>query len=313
MRLIPSDIRFPFTRYARIAAVFSVTLIVLSIASLAYGNLSFGIDFTGGVVVDVHYPQPVKLAPIRTAIAGGGYKHASVTHFGSAQDVSIRLPPQPKKDKTKLGKMVLKTLSSGPKGASVQRVQVVGPKVGQNLLNKGGLAFLYTVIAILIYVIFRFHWKLALGAVAALIHDIIITMGVFSVTSMQFNLTVLAAVLAVLGYSLNDTIVIFDRIRENFRRMRKATPVEVVDVSINQTLARTVITAGTTLLTLFALFFLGGQIIHGFAAALLTGIGIGTYSSVFVASSLALRLRLTSTDLFPPKEEDAERDARRTE
>ncbi|WP_111748338.1 protein translocase subunit SecF [Salinisphaera orenii] len=313
MRLLSCQTNFQFTRYARSATVVSLVLIALSVTSLVTGNLSFGIDFTGGVVVDARYPQAVKLDAVRSAIEKGGYQHASVTHFGSAQAVSIRLPPQPKQDKTKLGDQMLKTLAAGPEGASIQRVQVVGPQVGQNLLSKGGLAFLYTVIAILIYVIFRFHWKLALGAVAALIHDIVITLGVFSVTSMEFNLTVLAAILAVLGYSLNDTIVVFDRVRENFRRMRKATPVEVINTSINQTLARTIVTAGTTLLTLFALFFLGGQIIHGFAAALLVGVGIGTYSSIFVASVLALWLKLTSYDLFPPKEEDAERDARPTE
>lgn len=310
MRLIPSNTRIQFVRYGVSAAAFSLLLIALSVASLGVGNLGFGIDFTGGVVVDMDYPQAVQLAPIRSAMADAGYEQASVTHFGSAKAVSIRLPPQPDKDKAKLGDSVLKTLGRGPEGASLQRVQVVGPQVGQDLLNKGGLAFLYTVLAILIYVIVRFHWKLALGSVVALVHDIVITVGVFSVTGMAFDLTVLAAILAVLGYSLNDTIVIFDRIRENFRRMRKATPEEVINASINQTLARTIVTAGTTLLTLLALFFLGGQIIHGFAATLLVGVTIGTYSSIFVAGSLALRLKLTSYDLFPPKEEDAERDAR---
>jgi len=207
---------------------------------------------------------------------------------------------------------VMNALSAQNSKAELRRVEFVGPQVGNELVNKGGLALLYTVIAILIYVIVRFHWKLAAGAVAALVHDVLITLGVFSLFHLDFDLTVLAALLAVIGYSLNDTIVVYDRIRENFRRMRKATPDEVVNASINQTLARTIMTSGTTILTLLALFFLGGEIIHGFATALLIGILVGTYSSIFVASALALRLKITSHDLFPPKEEDAEKAARVT-
>jgi preprotein translocase subunit SecF len=215
-------------------------------------------------------------------------------------------------DSTTLGRRVMGALKAGPPGANLQQVQFVGPQVSQNLFNKGGLALLYTLIGILIYLIIRFHWKLAAGAVIGLLHDLVITVGVFSVSGMDFDLTVLAAILAVLGYSVNDTVVVFDRIRENFPRMRKATPAEVVNAAINQTLSRTVITSGVTLLAVLALFFLGGQTLHGFAFALIVGILIGTYSSIFVASRLALWLGLTSRDLFPPKEEDAERASRAT-
>lgn len=311
-RLIKTNTAFDFVGIGKYAIAFSASLILLSLISLGMGNLSFGIDFTGGAVVDVGYPQAVNLQKVRGALDAHGYSEATVQHFGSAEAVMIRLATKKGAKSSTLGESVMDALKSGPQGASLQRVEFVGPQVGKELVNKGGLALIYTIIAILAYVIIRFHWKLASGAVLALVHDILITLGVFSLTSMDFDLTVLAALLAVLGYSLNDTIVVYDRIRENFRRMRKSTPTEVVNAAVNQTLSRTIMTSGVTMLTLLALFFLGGPVIHGFAAALLVGILIGTYSSIFVASALALRLKLTSRDLFPPKEEDAERAARVT-
>ena len=312
MRLIKSNTSIDFVRLGRYAVWFSAIVLLICCASLAIGKLTFGIDFTGGVVVNVEYPQEANLDTIRTTLDEGGFKETSVQHFGSAESVMIRLPAQEGVKSATVGDNVMKALQSGPAGASLQSVEFVGPQVGNELINKGGLALLYTVIAIMIYVIVRFHWKLATGAVAALVHDIVITLGVFSLTHMDFDLTVLAALLAVLGYSLNDTIVVYDRIRENFRRMRKATPKEVVNASVNQTLARTLMTSGTTIMTLLALFFLGGPVIHGFAAALLVGILTGTYSSIFVASALALSFKLNAHDLFPPKEEDAEKAAKVT-
>jgi len=312
MRLIKSNTSIDFVSMGRYAVWVSAILLLMSCASLAIGKLSFGIDFTGGVIVNVQYPQEVDLDTVRDTLAKGEIEDTTVQHFGSAESVIIRLPAEAGVKSATIGENVMNALKAGPADASLQSVEFVGPQVGKELINKGGLALLYTVIAIMIYVIVRFHWKLATGAVVALVHDIVITLGVFSFTHMDFDLTVLAALLAVLGYSLNDTIVVFDRVRENFRRMRKATPEEVINASVNQTLARTLMTSGTTIMTLLALFFLGGPVIHGFAAALLVGIITGTYSSIFVASALALRFKLNAHDLFPPKEEDAEKAAKIT-
>ncbi|WP_348762077.1 protein translocase subunit SecF [uncultured Salinisphaera sp.] len=313
MRLIKSNTSIDFVGFGRYAVIISAIVLLASIGSLMVGKLSFGIDFTGGVVVHVAYPQEVELGDVRQALDNAGYTDRTVQHFGSADTALIRLPAaNGEQEAAAVGDNIMGALASGPPGGQLQSVEFIGPQVGQNLVNKGGLALLYTVIAILIYVIFRFHWKLSAGAVAALVHDIVITLGVFSFTHMDFDLTVLAALLAVLGYSLNDTIVVYDRIRENFRRMRKATPREVVNAAVNQTLSRTLMTSGTTILTLLALFFLGGPVIHGFAAALLVGIVTGTYSSIFVASVLALFLNIDAHDLFPPKEEDAEKAAKVT-
>ena len=312
MRLIKPDTSIDFVAYAKYALVLSALLIVVSIVSFSMEKLTFGIDFTGGVIVEVGYPEAVELQKVRDALAEGEFPDATVQHFGTSDSVMIRLAPEEGADSSDVSTRVMDALDVEDSAAELRRVEFVGPQVGDELVNKGGLALLYTVIAILIYVIVRFHWKLAAGAVAALVHDITITLGVFSLFHLDFDLTVLAALLAVLGYSLNDTIVVFDRIRENFRRMRKATPVEVVNASVNQTLARTLMTSGTTILTLLALFFLGGEVIHGFATALLIGIVIGTFSSIFVASVLALKLDVTSQDLFPPREEDAEKASRVT-
>lgn len=312
MRLIKPNTSIDFVHLGRYAVWLSAIVLLVACSSLAMGKLTFGIDFTGGVVVHVQYPQEVDLDTVRDTLDQADFEDTTVQHFGSAESVMVRLPAKEGVKSATIGDQVMAALKSGPSGANLQSVEFVGAQVGSELVNKGGLALLYTVIAILIYVIVRFHWKLAAGAVAALVHDILITVGIFSLTSMDFDLTVLAALLAVLGYSLNDTIVVYDRVRENLRRMRKATPIEVVNASVNQTLARTLVTSGTTILTLLALFFLGGPAIHGFAAALLVGVIVGTYSSIFVASGLALRFKLTAYDLFPPKEEDAEKAARVT-
>lgn len=309
-RLIKAHTNFDFVGFGRYAIIITYVLIALSAVSLGMGNLKFGIDFTGGAVVQVDYPQVVDLQAVRSSLDKGDYGEAIVQNYGSADSVMIRVPAKNSSESTKVGHHIMDALASGPSGAKLQKVQFVGPQVSKDLFNKGGLALLYTLIGILIYLIFRFHWKLAAGAVIGLIHDLIITVGLFSISGLDFDLTVLAAILAVLGYSVNDTVVVYDRIRENTRRMRKASPNEVVNAAINQTLSRTVITSGVTLLAVLALFFLGGASIHGFAFTMIVGILVGTYSSIFVASKIALWLKLSSRDLYPPKEDAAEEASR---
>lgn len=280
----------------------SATLVILSIVALVTRGLNFGIDFTGGTVIEVHYEKAVSLSNVRQTLHSHGFKDAQATNIGTAQDVMIRVAPKPGEDRSKIGDQVLSVLQQSGDGQVVlQKVEFVGPVVGKELRQDGSLALLYTMIAILIYVAFRFEYRLAIGAVIASIHDVIVTLGVFAVTQLEFNLTVLAALLALLGYSLNDTIVVYDRIRENFRRMRKGTPVDVVNAAVNQTLSRTVITSLTVVLVLLSLFFMGGSVIHNFSVALLVGVVFGTYSSVYIASSLALLLGISKADLMPVK------------
>jgi len=287
------SLRFP-------AMILSATLMLGSIVSLATLKLNVGIDFTGGSIIEVGYPQPVELEPIRSALEAGGFADAIVQHFGSADEVLIRLVPDKKSDKAEISTRVIGILKkvAGDSNIDVRRVDFVGPQVGDELTEDGGLAVLYSLIAILIYVGFRFEYRFSFGAVAALIHDVLITLGVFSVFQLNFDLTVLAAILAVIGYSLNDTIVVFDRVRENFRKIRKTPPLEIVNMSINQTFSRTLMTSFTTLLVLIALFFLGGEVIHAFATALIVGIVVGTYSSIYVASTAALALGVSRSDLM---------------
>lgn len=306
MRLIRPDTRIDFVGLRKVAVIISLVVLAIAVGSLVTQRLALGVDFTGGVVIEVGYPEAVELNDVRAALADGGYNDAVVQFFGGSRDVLIRLAPQEGTESAQVSSNVLRVLEQAQSGVEMRRIEFVGPQVGEELTNKGGLALLYALIGILIYVIFRFHWKLAVGAVAALGHDVMITLGLFSLLQIEFDLTVIAALLAVIGYSLNDTIVIFDRIRENFRRMRKATPQEVVNASINQTLARTLMTGLTTLLVLLALLFIGGEALEGFSIALIAGVVVGTYSSIYVASSLALWLYLDKEDLFPPKEETAE-------
>lgn len=313
MRLIKADTNIDFIKQGKRAAILSGVLVLISLTIIVVDGLNLAIDFTGGVVIEVTYPAAVELNDVRDALGGIGYSDAVVQNFGSTSDVLIRLAPQQGATTADVSTKVLSALGAQNAGVEMRRIEFVGPQVGKDLTNKGGLALLYAMIGILIYVIVRFHWKLSVGSVLALMHDVTITLGVFSLLQLTFDMTVLAALLAVIGYSLNDTIVVFDRVRENFRRMRKATAGEVVNASINQMLARTLMTSGTTMLTLVALFFLGGEAIHGFATALLIGIVVGTYSSIYVASSLALSLKVSKEDLFPPKEEeDAEKSAHLT-
>lgn len=293
-----------------IALAFSTILIVVAIGSLAVRGLEFGIDFTGGTLLEVGYPEAAELAQVRAALADAGYGDAQVQHFGSARDVLVRIAPRPGESSAKLSGDILKTLRQAQANVEMRRVEFVGPQVGEELTEQGGLAMLYALFGILIYVSLRFQWRFALGSIAALVHDVLITLGFFSLSGIEFDLTVLAALLAVIGYSLNDTIVVFDRIRENFRKLRKGGPVEVINASINQTLSRTVMTSFTTLLVLIALFVFGGETIHSFAYALIVGIVIGTYSSIYVASTATLALGVSKQDLMPVAKEGAEVDSR---
>ncbi|WP_038150382.1 protein translocase subunit SecF [Thiomicrorhabdus chilensis] len=288
----------------QLALVFSAFLIIASFAGLWVKGLNFGIDFTGGTLIELSYPQSVDLAEVRNDLADAGYDEAVAQHFGSATDVLIRIAPREGMNSAQLSNQVMDALeASTEESITLRRVEFVGPQVGDELTEDGALAVLYALIGVLIYVALRFEWRFSVGSVAALVHDVVITLGVFAWTQTQFDLTVLAAILAVIGYSLNDTIVVFDRVRENFRTMREGEPVEVTNVAVNQMLSRTIMTSLTTLLVLLALFFLGGEIIHGFALALIVGVVVGTYSSTYVASAIALVMGVSKEDLMKaPKE-----------
>ncbi len=285
----------------RVAFLLSLILLLVSVGSLFTRGLNLGIDFTGGVLIEVGYQNAADLPAIRGELESAGYGAAQVQIFGTDRDVLIRLLPRAgQADSDAVGTDILNALSAQDPAVILRRVEFVGPQVGEDLREQGGLAMLFALLFVMAYVAFRFQWKFSVGAVAALAHDVVITIGFFSLFYQPFDLAVLAAVLAVIGYSLNDTIVVFDRIRENFLQIRKSNAFEVMNVSINQTLSRTLITSMTTLLVLFALFFLGGEAIHSFAMALIIGVIVGTYSSIYVASSLALTLDVTTTDLLPP-------------
>jgi len=309
MQLI-RETHIDFMGVRKLAMVASLVLVLGAIVSLAVRGLNFGIDFTGGTLVEIGYPQDVELDRVRTALAQAGYEDAVVQHFGTATDVLIRIPPQKDVTQSELSTRVTEALRAEAPGLELRRVEFVGPQVGEELTEQGGLALLVALFGILIYVTLRFEYRFSVGSVIALVHDVLVTLGIFSVLQLPFDLTILAALLAVIGYSLNDTIVVYDRIRENFRKMRKGTPEEIVNTSINQTLSRTLMTSFTTLLVLFALLFLGGEIIRGFALALIIGILVGTYSSIYVASAAALALGVSKADLMPVKKEGAEVDTR---
>ena len=282
-------------------------LIMVSLISLVTLKVNLGIDFTGGSIIEVRSQLPVELQPIREMLDDNGFGDAIVQHFGSAKEILSRLVPKVEQDKAELSSQIIGLLNQVSESAiDVRRVDFVGPQVGEELTEDGGLAVLYALIAVLIYVSIRFEYRFSLGAVAALIHDVLITLGVFSILQLDFDLSVLAAILAVIGYSLNDTIVVFDRVRENFRKIRKKSAEEITNISINQTISRTLKTSLTTLLVLFSLFFLGGEVIHAFALALIIGVIVGTYSSIYVATSTALALGISRKDLMLPEKDDQE-------
>jgi len=293
----------------KLALILSSVLIIVSIASLAINGLKLGIDFTGGTLVEVGYKQSADLNVLRKDLAEAGFGDATVQNFGTTKDVLIRIKPQDGVSNAQLSDKVLDAANkSSTEAVDKRRVEFVGPQVGDELAEDGGLAMLYSMFGILIYVAWRFEYKFSLGSVAALFHDVIITLGVFSLFQMEFDLTVLAAVLAVIGYSLNDTIVVYDRIRENFRTLRQDGSENIMNISLNQTLSRTLMTSITTAIVLIALAFLGGEIIHNFAIALLIGVGIGTYSSIYVASPIVLALGISKEDLMLPIKEGEEFD-----
>jgi preprotein translocase subunit SecF len=277
MQILRRQTQFDFMARRRTAMAFSGVLLLVSVLSLAFRGLAFGIDFTGGTLIEVGYPESVEIGQVRQSLTDAGFDQAVVQHFGTTRDVLVRLAPREGMSATAMGDAVLRALRrSGPADMDLRRVETVGAQIGGELTEQGGLAVLIALGAIFIYVLLRFEWRFSAGAVAALFHDVVIVLGFFSVLGLEFDLTVLAAALAVIGYSLNDTIVVFDRIRENFRKMRKGTATGIVNASLNQTLARTLMTSLTTLLVLLALFFLGGELIHGFASALIVGVVIGT-------------------------------------
>ena len=270
---------------------------------MGVNSLNWGLDFTGGTLIEVGYEDAANLESIRTLLNNAEFEDAIVQNFGSSQEVLIRIAPRDGVKAATIGEQVLAALRADGTAVDMRRIEFVGPNVGEELTEQGGLAMLVALICILVYVAMRFEWRFALGSVSALAHDVILTLGLFSILQIEFDLTVLAAVLAVIGYSLNDTIVVSDRIRENFRKIRKGEPIDIINISLTQTLNRTIITSLTTVLVLIALFYKGGALIHGFATALLFGVVVGTYSSVYIASSVALALGISKEDLMPPQVE----------
>lgn len=307
-----ADINFMGPR--RIAVAISIIAIILSIGSLVTRGLNLGLDFTGGVLIEARYENEADLESIRTILVAEGFDGAVVQNFGAVNEVLIRIPPMEStegaseadaaQETADLANQVLGALRAADESVERRRADYVGPQIGEELVEKGGQAMLFTLVMVFVYIVLRFRWKFAAGAISALVHDVIITFGFFSLTGMEFNQSVLAAILAVVGYSLNDTIVVYDRIRENFRLMRRGTAESIVNTSINQTLSRTVITGVTTLLVLLALYLLGGESVAGFAIALIVGIVVGTYSSIYTASAAALYLKVSPNDLIPPKREE---------
>lgn len=306
MEFFRKTTHFPFMATRKWWYGVSAVIMLASLAALGVRGLNFGIDFTGGVVLELAFPQAAELEKVRGALGQAGFGKAAVQSFGTPRDVLVRLLPEEGRDVNQLAESVLDAIRAYEPGVELRRTEVVGPQVGQELAEKGALAVLFTFLLIMAYVAFRFQWKLGVGAILAALHDPILILGIFAVTGLTFDLPVLAAILAVIGYSLNDTVVVFDRIRERFLSMRKGTSEQVMDAAINETLSRTIMTSFTTMITVLALLFFGGEILRGFATALAIGIVVGTYSSIYVASALALDLKLTARDLMPvQREKDA--------
>lgn len=327
MEFLKKDLKIDFLGHRRNAAVLSTVLIIAGFVSIFIQGINWGLDFTGGTLVEVRYGEQVSVDDVRQQLANGGIQDTTVQYFGTSRDVMIRLPSKNVEGTAaELSTRIVEALR-GPYGETLtestagglqncqrtnnsigecfvqmRRVEFVGPKVGEELTEQGGLAMLYALIGILIYVAWRFEWRFAVGSVVALVHDVFITVGMFSIFQIEFTLAVLAAVLAVIGYSLNDTIVVFDRIRENFRRSQQGTSIEIMNRSINQTLRRTILTSFTTLLVVLTLLFFGGEVIRGFSFALLIGVLVGTYSSIFIASPAVIALKITREDMVITQE-----------
>ncbi len=293
--------RFPFMNTRKVWYGLSAVLIVSSLTLVAVRGLNLGIDFTGGVVVETNFPQPPNIDQLRAALAKAGISEAQVQAFGSSRDILVRLPPDPSAKGSEIGARILDVFKSADAGVKLQRTEVVGPQVGQELFVKGGLALVATLVLIAVYVLLRFTFKLALGAILAVLHDPICVVGFFAVSQITFDLTAISAILAVIGYSLNDTVIVFDRVRERARHARKLQVSQVIDESINQTLSRTLMTKLVTLLVVVFLLVFGGETLHGFSAALVIGIIAGTYSSIYISAALALDFGLRTDDLLEHK------------
>lgn len=305
------------------AIFLSAALIFISLTMLLFRGLELGVDFTGGTVMELSYPSAVEPTEIKELLESKGYEDFTVQHFGSIEKLLVRMAPQeeqhiekpvkaqetaaktPEQDeKSTLSNQILQVLQAKTADVTMDRVEFVGPQIGEELREQGGLAMLYALIGILIYITLRFEFRFSVGAIVALVHDVVITLGFFAITRVEFDLTVLAAILAIIGYSLNDTIVVFDRVRENFTILRKKEPEEVLNISVNQTLSRTIVTSLTTLLVLFALYFMGGESVYAFAIAMIVGVVVGTYSSIYVANSSLLMMGVDKEALIPPEKEN---------
>ncbi len=309
-QLMKAEKTIDFMRWSKPAFLFSMLMIVASITTLSTKWLNWGLDFTGGTLIEIGFEQPAQLPEIRSALEAKGFGDATVQNFGTARDVIVRLQPHDGIKGEQLGNQIIAAIQQGTGDqVEMRRIEFVGPNVGDELAEAGGLAIIASLLCILAYVSIRFQWRLAAGAVLALVHDVIITLGIFSFLQIEVDLTIIAALLTVVGYSLNDTIVVFDRIRENFLVLRKGEPREIINDAITQTLSRTLITSATTLFVVIALFVLGGAMIQGFALALLLGITVGTYSSIYVASALSMALGITREHLLPtPIDKEGEED-----
>ena len=292
-----------FMRFRHLSTAISLALLLISVVAIGMKGLNFGLDFTGGTLLEVEYETPVPLSDVKSVLDTAGYRDVVVQNFGSETDVLVRMSESFRDD---LGNEVLGLLQANVEDNSLTllRSEFVGASVGEELRDQGGIAMLVALFVVMAYVAFRFQWKFSLGAVMALFHDVLIIVGMFALFQWEFDLNVLAALLAVIGYSLNDTIVVSDRIRENFRMMRIGSPVEIINESLTQTLGRTLMTSLTTILVLLALLFLGGDIIHNFALALTIGVGVGTYSSIYIAANLLLAFNVSREDLLPPELEE---------
>lgn len=306
MKIFSSTTNINFLGVRVPMAVLAATFMIVSAVSLTARWLNLGLDFTGGTIVEIRFERPAELNMVRDILANAGFSGAVVQHIGTQRDVLVRFASREGQTSAELSTAAMSALRGGIHGAmEMRRVEYVGSQIGQELTEQGGLAMLYALLGILIYVWIRFEWRLAVSAVLTTLHDTVFTLGYFSLLQLEFDLTVLAALLAIIGYSLNDTIVVFDRLRENFRIMRKASSVEVMNSALNQTLSRTIMTSGTTLIVVIALFIYGGAVIHNFALALLVGIVVGTFSSIYIACPLVLWLGVNRVNLTPVKKEGA--------
>lgn len=306
MEIFKQDPNFNFLGYRRFGFGLSAALLVLALGSLLWQGLNLGIDFTGGTIVEVGYEESVEISAVKKALAGTALQDAQAMHFGSPNEVLIRMPPLQGVEQAQISERIFTKLSEADYNVELRRVEFVGPQIGNELAEQGLMALGLALLGVLVYVAFRFEYRFAVGAVAALLHDIVLILGFFSLTRMTFDLTVLAALLATIGYSLNDSIVVSDRIRENFLKIRKGSTEAIMNLAINQTLSRTLLTSFTTLLVVCSLVLLGGEVLRGFSVALLIGVIVGSYSSIFIASATSLALGVSKQDLLPPEKEGAD-------